>query len=154
MKNHWTSEEINKLRTDYAAGKRIKIIANELGRSMSAVNKTISRLAITRRNIRVLSTKRYIKLATYPKKENNPIRKKFPEKNNVSFITITKYLKSKGISISKFSNPIIEHCYKNEEEVFKVGNIPMSKMKILLLANRMRIEEKAPIFSSKDITWF
>ncbi len=154
MKNYWTSREINKLKTDYAAGKRIKIIANELGRSTSAVNKTISRLAMTRRNIRVLSTKKYTKFATRLKKENNFIQKKTPKKNTVSFITITKYLNSKGISIFKFSNPIIEHCYKNEKEVFKVGNIPMTKMKVLLLANKMRIEEKEPIFSLKDITWF
>lgn len=155
MKNSWKPEDVAKLRVDYAAGKRIKTIASELGRTASAVNKTLTRLSIMRRSPRrVFSAKKYISLVPYYDKQKEDITKISNTQKAVSFVTVAKYLQSKGFTISKFSDPIIENCYKNEEEVFKVGNIPMTKMKVLLLANKIRLEEKEPIFSSKDITWF
>lgn len=154
MKNYWTTEEISKLKADYAAGKRLKTIASELGRSLSAINKAVTRLAINRRNPRVFSDKKNIKLPIYRSKQQNIISKNINTQNVVSFITITRYLQSKGFTISKFSDPIVGNCYKNEEEVFKVDNTLMTKMKLLLLANRIRVEEKEPIFSLRDITWF
>lgn len=153
MKNYWTMEEISRLKAEYAAGKRLKTIASELGRSLSAVNKAVTRLAINRRNPRVFSDKKNIKLTIYRNKRQNIISKNINTQNTVSFVTITRYLQSKGFTISKFSDPIAGNCYKNEKEVFKVDNTLMTKMKLLLLANRIRIEEKEPIFSSRDITW-
>ncbi len=153
MKNYWSTAEIEKLKTNYAAGKRIKIIAHELGRTPSAVNKTITRLGITRRfkkiTIRRLTTLQYrtnsIQNKTAPAKV---------DKKNVTFATITKYLQSKGFNISKYHSPTNFNVFDINEEIFKVGNTPMTKMKVLLFANKIRLEEKQPIFSSKDITWY
>ncbi|MDR2074941.1 MAG: helix-turn-helix domain-containing protein [Holosporales bacterium] len=152
MKNYWTKEEIAILKEKYSSGQRIKAIAKELGRTPSAINKTISRLGIARRIVRI-DVKRNITLQCKVKYAVHDDPDVYLQKS-VSFATIEKYLKEKGFRISRFRDSIYQTCHNNEKEMFKVGNIPMTKMKVLLFANRIRIEEKKPVFSSKDITWY
>ncbi|MDR1475909.1 MAG: hypothetical protein LBI20_01135 [Holosporales bacterium] len=47
-RNSWTIAEFEILRSGFSSGKRIKTIAYEIGRSMTAVNKFISRSGIQR----------------------------------------------------------------------------------------------------------
>lgn len=153
MKNYWTVEEIEKLRNRYAEGNRIKLIAKELGRTPSAINKALSRLSISRRNTKIFTKKRNIKLHSNHTSKTIPQNETTKTQVNASFLTITKYLQSKGFQVSRFSDSVISNCYKTPGEIFKVGNTPMSKMKLLLFANKLRLENKEPIFSSREITW-
>jgi hypothetical protein len=47
-RNPWTIAEFEILRNGFMSGKRIKVIANEIGRSPTAVNKFISRSGLKR----------------------------------------------------------------------------------------------------------
>ncbi|MDR1034717.1 MAG: hypothetical protein LBL32_02170 [Holosporales bacterium] len=47
-RNAWTIAEYEILKNEFMSGKRIKIIAYEIGRSMTAVNKFISRSGLQR----------------------------------------------------------------------------------------------------------
>lgn len=155
MKKHWSKEEIASLSMSYMSGVRVKIIAKELGRSTSATSKMITRIGATRQA-------QYKKM----KVENKTIvenakskfvarRKKrtFDKNQLVNFSTVKNYLLAKGYDVSNFSNNG-KKIYRDEEEIFSIGNKPTTKMKLLLIANRLRVDERQPIFSSRDITWY
>ncbi|MDR1488447.1 MAG: hypothetical protein LBI26_01760 [Holosporales bacterium] len=156
MKNYWSHKDLEKLGNEYIAGKKIKIIAAELGRSYSATNKAISKVFGIERTQKGIAKSR-TKIAYDNKQSKKYARDAREEKNhtvkNVDFTVIKKYLTSKGYKVHKFSGPS-HNFYLNEIEIFTVQNKPMTKLNVLLLANKIRIEEQLPIFSSGEITWF
>ena len=148
----WTFGEFEKLKKDFVDGKRIKKMAVELGRTESAVNKFLSRSGIRKNNgVKKQCCNRNIK----PVKDKSTTPKIVSEKINtqneifVRFEAVLSYLESKHVVITKNTENI--RFFKDED--YKLGDRPASKTKLLLLANRLRLEERAPIFIITDIIW-
>jgi hypothetical protein len=160
MPERWTKREIEKLKRLYDSNKKIEAIAAELERSFSSVNKAISRILSSRK--RKITKHRRSNIATRYKNTNLPYKQReakmrgsssyHAKKEAATIEMIAEYLTSKGYNVSRLP----DNGYKffpEEDDVFAVGNVPMTKMKMLLMANRLRVEDKKPIFVSSDITW-
>lgn len=145
---NWTKQEIDILRSGFYEGKLLKTLANEIGRSQSAVNKFLSRSGIRTRRWKIIKAKpgelKYNKTLSLEQPKRQIINK------DNTFIDILNYLKNKGYSISKI-NPENSHFFP--EEKYLVNNRPYTDMKILLLANRLRTEEHKNIFSVSELIW-
>lgn len=146
----WTLKDFEEVKIGFEKGSRIKEIAIKLGRSETAVNKFLTRSGIRP------------KLKTYiisQKKKNNIMcqsiirkktkKEKYFEKYTFVFDEVVEYIKSKGYCVEK------NYC-KNifyEESQYLVNGRPTSALKFLLLANRLKIEERANIFMLPEIMW-
>jgi hypothetical protein len=145
----WKKEEIEKLKNDFQSGKRIKLIAHELGRSTSAVLKFLSRSGLTKRNIN----------KTFNNDQKRTIREKVPlqsktllfnkKVNKSNFSDVLRYLKSKGYNICKM--PEIIPNLIMDDEIFQMNSKIITKTRLVLLANRLRVEEKEKIFEIEEI---
>ena len=142
--SQWSNEELSKLERDYNSGKRLKVIADELGRSLSAVNKFISRSGLRKNGA---SRKRQTSFIKRESPNNNTNLKNCQHKinkykqRNSSFEDVVKYLISKGYCISEYNGII-----KNGEEAFLLFDKPINKLQLLLIANKLRLEENLPVF--------
>ncbi|MDR2458993.1 MAG: hypothetical protein LBD43_02790 [Holosporales bacterium] len=156
-RNQWTDEEITLLRYKFATGKRIKIIADEIGRSETAVNKFLSRAGIRRKGTR----SRFVGLTRRNKPRNHHILsmdsritgRMYPDEVPIDIDGVVHYLRSKGHKISKFSNRDYQY-YGGENEGYICDGHPISETKLLLLANRLRTEERQPIFTVNSLVWW
>ncbi len=147
----WTKKEIDILRSGFSEGKLVKTLANEIGRSPSAVNKFLSRSGIRTRRWKIMKV---IKAKPEELRYNKTLSLEQPKpcihnKNN-TFIDILNYLKNRGYSISKI-NPGNNPYFSDEK--YLVNNKPYSDLKILLLANKLRTEEHKSIFSVSELIW-
>jgi hypothetical protein len=143
----WTSDEIEKIRVDFANGKRIKVIASELGRSLTAVNKLLSRAGIRGKG-------QPRKGCAVPVKRNRPpsrvleIFDEYKPKDFSKFVEVILYLKKRGYDIDRTYSLSMVHCEKGGH---LLNGRPVSRTKLLLLANRLRSEEGQPVFKIADI---
>ncbi|MDR0552733.1 MAG: sigma-70 region 4 domain-containing protein [Holosporales bacterium] len=161
MHETWTNQEISKLKEGYISGKKIKDIAEELGRSSSATNKAISRILDNRRRkAKPPHSKNEFQIRSETKEPRDKQGKKKERKRSsrrkrefITIETITDYLNSKGYNVSRLPNDGYKF-FSGEDDVFAVGNVPMTKMKMLLTANRIRVENREPIFAPVDLTWY
>ena len=135
----WLPCDIEKLRKDYENGKRIKVIAFELGRSATAVAKYINRAGFSKKskNRNKACQLNFTRLVNLP--DNLPRK---PELT--SFETVLKYLRDKGHTVYQ-THQIIPNLLV-DEDVYLFNTKLISKSRLLLTANRMRIEERQPIF--------
>ena len=148
----WTFGEFEKLKKDFVDGKRIKKMAVELGRTESAVNKFLSRSGIRKNNgVKKQCCNRNNKPIKLKSTSSNSVSAKTSTQNEifVRFEAVLSYLESKHVVITKNT----ENSKFFRDEDYKLGDRPASKMKLLLLANRLRLEERAPIFIVTDIIW-
>ena len=135
----WTIEEFEAVRDGFLKGKRIKVIADELGRTLSAVNKFLTRSGIRKKTEIVRTCK---KKCGFPSKPDVVRYKENKDSRAACFSEVILYLKSKGYLV-------IKDNYKNmfyTDAEYRLNNKPISKIKLLLLANRLRTEDKKPIF--------
>jgi hypothetical protein len=147
---YWTHEEIEILKTGFRAGKRIKILAGELGRSTTAVNKFLSRAGI--RNKRQTIAEREEKKGKKRVFEvsNATLNKIYHNEFQADFFEVVNYLKMAGYRVTK--NKMQDGIFYQNEE-YALNGKPMSRMKILLFANRIRTEKRQPIFSVSSLIW-
>lgn len=147
----WTKKEIDILKSGFSQGKLVKTLANELGRSPTAVNKFLSRSGIRTRRWKILKV---IKAKPEELKYNKTLSleqsKSHVSNKNNTFIDILNYLKNRGYSISRISSENNNHL---SDEKYLVNNKPYSDLKMLLLANRLRTEEHKSIFSVSELIW-
>ena len=163
MKQRWTPEEIALIKSGFLEGKLVKVIALEVGRSPTAVNKFLSRSGIrTRRwsiqksaHLEQLSPKnnRSLKGRENLIKQQNSI--KVGETDDVysgevttDFQEVLEYLRSNGYSISKNSKKMFAPT-----DDYVVNDKPISDVRLLILANRLRCEKHQPVFSVSEIAW-
>lgn len=148
---NWTKKEIDILRSGFYEGKLVKTLASEIGRSPSAVNKFLSRSGIRTRRWKIMKV---IEAKPEELKYNKTLSLEQPKRHiynkNDTFIDILDYLKNRGYTISKINSENNNH-FSNEK--YLVNNKPYSDMKILLLANRLRVEEHKSIFSVSELIW-
>lgn len=147
----WTEKEIDILKSGFSQGKLVKTLANELGRSPTAVNKFLSRSGIRTRRWKIMKV---IKAKPEELKYNKTLSleqsKSHVSNKNNTFIDILNYLKNRGYSISRISSENNNHL---SDEKYLVNNKPYSDLKMLLLANRLRTEEHKSIFSVSELIW-
>jgi hypothetical protein len=142
----WTPDEVEKARIYFLDGKRLKTIANELGRSVTAVNKLLSRAGIRPKNSPRRKTKQKLKeIVPIVRKIWDPI-----ERNHDDFRDVIFYIRKKGYNLG-VNNLFQKIFFENAEYV--LNGKPISKIKLLLFANKLRIEEKQPIFNIPEITY-
>jgi hypothetical protein len=177
----WTDQELSQIKLDFLRGEKIKVIAHKLGRSFSSLNKALSRYGI--RNLKNSNHKGYIewdpranyckdklpgiiKYKTAQPKENriknkqlNPCKiskKTIRLKDDgfwVSLSEVVNYIKSKGISIENLdlAKNSIPSAYPGS--TFFLDHKPSSPLKVVLFANKLRLEEGKQTFLTKEVTW-
>ena len=147
----WTEKEIDILKSGFSQGKLVKTLANELGRSPTAVNKFLSRSGIRTRRWKIMKViKAKPEELKYNKTPSLEQSKSHVSNKNNTFIDILNYLKNRGYSISRISSENNNHL---SDEKYLVNNKPYSDLKMLLLANRLRTEEHKSIFSVSELIW-
>jgi hypothetical protein len=148
----WTVEEAAILKNGFINGKRIKLLAKEIGRSETAVNKFLSRSGI-RGKCRG-TYRRQVTLAKDGLKrfELRPEVRRRVYKNELQadFSDVVAYMKEHGHKISKAMQ---QYRLFHISADFTMDGKPVSEAKLLLLANKMRVEEGKPIFSVPYIFW-
>ena len=148
MSSRWTSKEIDTIKSSFLAGKLIKVIAEEVGRTPTAVNKFLSRAGIrTRRwkinksNVSVKKTKDYsVNKQTLNAVFNNEIITDFQE--------VLRYLRQNGHIITQNDKKIF-YPFAN----YAIDGKPVSDIKLLIIANRIRCEKHQPIFAVPELSW-
>ncbi len=165
--SQWSMEDLAKLEKDYVSGKKLKTIAFELGRSISAINKFITRAGIRKNTVSRIKTRSPINNET--KKHNTQektldvITNEFKRqvKNRMSwkkhnkqfsFKDVIKYLRDNGFAISSYKNSLSRE--KDNIEIFFLNNKAISKSRLLVTANKHRIENNLPIFYIKEFTYY
>ena len=141
MRNRaWTQEEIDVLRTGFNAGKLIKIIAVEVGRSTTAVNKFLSRSGIRTRRWSIERVHApSVKFAEHKVAACTAIGK------TSSLEKVIIYLQQNGYTVSESPNPTIGGYF--------LDNKPISSIKLLIIANKLREERCQPPFSAPELSW-
>lgn len=171
----WTSTEIEQMKQAFLQGEQIKIIAKKLGRTPTALNKALSRFGVRpprKKNlpssIPTVDWKRY--LLPQDVKEDSLIVLPSPSLDNVSssnknsepdFFKTRRYLKEKNsawVPFSKITNHLEKQgyrvtCLDAKQGQFELDKKTVEKSYLLLLANRLRVEEAKPIFLVDEITW-
>jgi hypothetical protein len=171
----WTEQELNQIKADFVKGERIKTMAYKLGRSPSSLNKILSRYHIRNPETKDRNQKGYIEWdpsANYCKGKLPPIieykslkpketssknlkKIKRPKKDTawVSLRDVVDYIKSKGISIEilHLKENTIPSAYN--EAAFFLNHKPSSPLKVVLFANKLRLEEGKQTFLTKEVTW-
>ncbi|MBR1479296.1 MAG: hypothetical protein IJ599_00130 [Alphaproteobacteria bacterium] len=141
MRNRaWTQEEIDVLRTGFNAGKLIKIIAGEVGRSTTAVNKFLSRSGIRTRRWSIERVHApSVKFIEHKVAACTAIGKAS------SLEKVIIYLQQNGYTVSESPNPTIGGYF--------LDNKPISSIKLLIIANKLREEQCQPPFSAPELSW-
>ena len=146
MNQYWTEHEIQQLRTAFLQGKRLKIIAREMGRTPTALNKAISRFGIRpmsrpkkQPNLYLQGTVR----ATQCRTREQSCTVSFPPLHKMPYqVTdlekVLHFLDEQGISVQTISL---------QPPLFMVQHAPMNARQILLKANQIRTQNNLPIFS-------
>jgi hypothetical protein len=149
MNRHWTESEIYQLRTHFLQGKPIKVIARDLGRTPTALNKAISRFGIRPlRSFKHRKSLSSLQISTsFPAKQTrvhekscsisfNPLHK-IPNQI-VDLAQVLQFLKDEGVEVQVISA---------QGNVFILNYASVNAQQIVLKANQIRTERGLPIFS-------
>ncbi len=145
----WTSEEIDTMKMGFLSGKSIKLMARELGRTPSALNKALTRFGIRfhRPNKKNKCEVKKLPMASTCKK-NNPLapQRQACIRNSyglwVTLKRVIDYLCQLGYAV-----------HVAETGTALLNNQPVSHSKLLMLANKFRQENRKPIFLVEEVTW-
>ena len=140
MNKHWHYEDIVKLRLLFLQGHHIKTIAKELGRTVTALNKAISRFGMRDHGPQSIEE---VKTLTYYMSLEIRLKKaslKTVQPQGVEFNVVIDFLADQGILIQ----------YINGSYVW--GHDILNQQQILLRANQIRLEQGLPIFCVPYLT--
>ncbi|WP_010302678.1 hypothetical protein [Candidatus Odyssella thessalonicensis] len=150
MKKVWNATEIEYIKEAYAQGKREKLIAHELGRTESSVSKAITRYKIrTKRDYSILSRQSTSKASAGRKvKPTKVVRPQMTFNGTAcNWTSADEVLRYLGEKSSQF-----EIRYRNFTPVYIFQNREVSLAKVLMEANKIRLEENQPIFHLEEVT--
>lgn len=149
----WSATEISKMRSYFLAGLSMKDIASKLSRSTTAINKALSRFGIRpelpRQKIVSMSrTKRDIQCSLKPPSFG---RKSLQEEfdNWVGFWKLCDYLGQQKVCFYEVSAP----GTSIDRRQFRVGAKILSARQLLMLANKMRMENNLKPFFVRGLSW-
>jgi hypothetical protein len=149
----WSAADIKNARSYFLEGLTIRDIAKELGRSVTATNKALSRFGIRfekpRRNYTELQQpkKRIFSPIVAPSFERKALRQEL--ESWVSFGHLCQYLSSQNICLYELSAPSIELDYRQ----FRVGTQVLNAGQLLVIANKIRTENNQKAFFVKGLSW-
>lgn len=149
----WSAADIKNARSYFLEGLTIRDIAKELGRSVTATNKALSRFGIRfekpRRNYTELQQpkKRIFSPIVAPSFERKSLRQEL--ESWVSFGHLCQYLSSQNICLYELSTPSIELDYRQ----FRVGTQVLNARQLLVIANKIRTENSQKAFFVKGLSW-
>lgn len=149
MKTPWTLEDLEYVRQAYAEGKREKIIALELGRSEASVSKAITRHGLRhKRNYSELDNRR-IKHSIRSRiiKVNRILEDKTFNGRACNWTSVDDVLRFLGEHSPHF---FIKYAQGKPSYIFH--NQSVSLAKVLMEANRIRINTDQSIFHLEDVT--
>ncbi|MDR1391561.1 MAG: hypothetical protein LBI95_04365 [Holosporales bacterium] len=147
-KKNWTRKEINILKSGFVAGKLVKILALEIGRSTTAVNKFLSRSGIRTRRWSI--HKKPLGSSEIFEVTQRNLAKGYNSEIEVGLEEVVHYLRMRGLRILENK---IDCNLSHENDKYMLKDIPISDVKLLLLANRLRLEKGEPIFSVPSLTY-
>lgn len=150
VRKKWKQDEIDLLKKEFKNGTQIKIIAYKLGKTETAVNKFLTRCGIRPRYRNNRINYRYQSNITSKQSSNNNSAKWLNLFNNiVDFKEVIQYLKSKNYKISSIISENMKLFYPNSQ--YLLNGQPVSKTKLLILANKLREEENKDAFKLECI---
>jgi predicted DNA-binding protein YlxM (UPF0122 family) len=155
----WKQTEIQSLKDYYTQGLPIKKIAEHLGRSQTALSKAITRFNLLqykppqqiRRDYKNFSDNT---LGITPIKQNQKITfiKRFfaleTREKWVEFKEVLHFLSQKNIKVS-----MLHKTNNDGEPLYSLNNKIVVSTQILLVANRMRVENADVPFKVKNLSW-
>ena len=144
----WTFEEFVKAKKGFKEGAPIKVLAQDLGRSETAVNKFLSRSGIRKAMGRDKQSKHRLK-PHVKKVAINSVKTTHLKSTRVSFADVVSYLMEKGYTVRR--NQVFGNTYYKTEK-YLLNERPASKLKLLLYANKLRTEENKEIFKNVDFS--
>lgn len=137
----WTDKEIEILKNEFSNKTKLKIIALKLGRTTTAINKFLSRSGIRPKKMRTYTihpVPRYVpRIIIEPS-----LAATF--KNCVGFPKIISYLTSKNYKIFPLKVNTFRMFCPNAD--YLLDGKPVSKLQLIILANKLRAEEKQNLF--------
>ena len=148
MSSRWTSKEIDTIKSGFQAGKLIKVIAEEVGRTPTAVNKFLSRAGIRTRRWKINKANVAIKKTKDYSANNQTLNAVFTNEIITDFQEIIRYLRQNGYTITPIDKKIF-YPFAN----YAIDDKPVSDIKLLILANRIRCEKRQPIFAVPELSW-
>lgn len=177
----WTVQDIEKMKMAFLEGKKIKIIAKQLGRSPTALNKALSRFGIreSKRNVKSYDIHPCWSNYLIPKGFNQsphyqPILLKNHRSKTIAssrslpteplpkdqFLIKREHLRSTNpiwVSITKVLRYLERQGYLiikgSLKDTYLLEDKTLSTSQLVVLANHLRIEEKKPIFLVDEVTW-
>lgn len=153
MKSHgWSEIDISKVRSYFIQGLQIKDIAKEMNRTPTAINKALSRF-----NIRPTLEKMHGVRISYQQKKSYFLKKPSFElsalrnevDNWIGFWKLCDYLEQQKIcfyEITKAGIPLVERQ-------FKVGEKTLSAQQLMVVANKIRLENNLRPFFVRGLSW-
>lgn len=148
MKLKWTPEEINIIKSGFLEGKLVKTIANEIGRTPTAVNKFLSRAGIRTRRWSIPKREHSVKRGKNFAASKQILNAVYKNEVVTDFRAVLGFLRSNGYAISKNSKKTFAPL-----DNYAINDRPISDVKLLILANRLRCEKHQPIFAVPELSW-
>ncbi|CAO5682510.1 MAG: hypothetical protein HEEMFOPI_01711 [Holosporales bacterium] len=150
----WTVNDIKTLSTCYTKGMTIKEISQLLNRTPTALHKAISRFGLKslhpKNNQDAAET--WYGIPSKEETESVSYLKKFFEncfnETWVDFQTVLEYLKKQRVMVEPLGQ-----FNKKGEELYSIGQKIFLASQILLIANRLRVEENASPFKVKNLSF-
>ncbi len=132
-KKRWKQSDLVVLKREFNNGTRLKVIAKILNRTETSINKELSRSGIRLRRI---------------KKGEQLIIEKVNSDNKQSdnLLIVIDYLKTKDYNIAR-DKPNENNC---KNAFYRLNNKPMSATRLLVIANKHRLEDGLPVFRIKE----
>ncbi|MCE2716028.1 MAG: hypothetical protein ACK4V2_05675 [Pseudomonadota bacterium] len=153
MKTHgWSGADISKARNYFIAGLPIKDIAKEMNRTPTAINKALSRFKIRPNKIR----EQEIRLCYRPQKsyliekpsfELNALRNEVD--NWVGFWKLCEYLGQQKVCFYETTR----NGTSLIDRQFKVGEKILNAQQLMILANKIRLENNLRPFFVRGLSW-
>lgn len=140
----WTHHDLLQLRQGYERKIPLRDLALQLGRSPTAINKALTRFHIrpTRATKKALESKRVLFFRSTPRG-----RKKDEPSVMASLSDMMFYLQAHGYAIQARLFTLNQQACP----FYLVNQRPSSPVRILVLANTLRLEQHLPIFRTNDI---
>ncbi len=139
----WTPEDIAALKIGFLKGTPLKVLSKQLNRSPTALNKALSRFRIRARSrFLTTSTLPTLRLAEPKRSHRNPS----PTQLTVGLAEVVNFLCNDGYDISANKFTLNNRCYTQ----YLLNKKPTTPIRLLVLANTLRLERQLPIFVSNS----
>ena len=154
----WTPSDIEQMKIAFLQGKAIKVIARQLGRTPTALNKALTRFGI-RQNRKPKINPAYPNWRRYWNEQISSdhsvddapsetfLSNRFYLKSNdprwVPLEKVIGYLEKQGYRVS---------CHQTSSGDYQIDGRIVKAHQLLLLANKLRMEERKPIFMVSEVT--